>query len=316
MSKDIIRAAWEVISGLVVVALIAASSIPANGSEGGFSSYVPGLQDSMAGFLPPPGWHVQELIWATSGCMSIEEQEGNVATNARSDVVAGFTVISQVTKSRVLGSYWAWGFLLPMARVDFAGSVTSESESTFIDESVTAPSDLELVPIALGWHNGRSHQKAMLVVYAPTGQYSTGSLATAGLNRWAVELDYAYTFLDEKTLREITITPGYTVNFANPDTDYLSGQELHADFAALQHYKTGLGVGLVGYTVLQTTSDSGAGAYLGSFKSRVFALGPIVLYNAKTDGTQFGVSAKYYAEFGARNRFAGRAFWLNFRLSF
>jgi hypothetical protein len=301
---------------LAALVLFAVGTEPARSSEGGFSSYVPGLQDSMAGVLPPPGWYVTEYLYNYSGCTSREEQEGTVRVNVRAETPATFTLISQVTEHKLLGSDYGWGILVPLIRARLKGEVVTASGSEPFNQGVTGLSETEIIPLALGWHHGRSHQRTMLVIYAPTGQYSTSSLVTAGLNRWAVGFDYGYTFMDPKTLRELTVAPGYVISFTNRETAYLSGQEFHADFAAVQHYETGLGVGIVGYALVQTTPDRGSGANLGPFKGRALALGPIVLYNTTVGHTQCGVTAKYYGEFDVKNRFAGRAYWLNLSASF
>jgi hypothetical protein len=58
--------------------------------------------------------------------------------------------------------------------------------------------------------------------------------------------------------------------------------------------------------MIQTTGDSGAGAQLGSFESRVYGAGPIVTYTLganPADALTF--IAKYYQEFDAENTFEG-----------
>ncbi|OWK23663.1 hypothetical protein AJ87_31915 [Rhizobium yanglingense] len=57
------------------------------------------------------------------------------------------------------------------------------------------------------------------------------------------------------------------------------------------------------YIFRQLTGDSGAGATLGDFKSRVFGIGPQIGYKFEANDTTDGyVNLKGYCEFGAENR--------------
>ena len=68
-----------------------------------------------------------------------------------------------------------------------------------------------------------------------------------------------------------------------------------------------LGVGVVSYAMIQTTPDSGSGARLGSFESRVYGVGPIVSFTTSADPSKaLTVLAKWYSEFDAEHTFAAR----------
>ena len=80
---------------------------------------------------------------------------------------------------------------------------------------------------------------------------------------------------------------GFTYNFKNPDTDYQNGVDAHLDWAASQFLSEQWQVGLVGYFYQQVSGDSGAGAVLGDFKSRVYAIGPQVGYFFPVGGSKW-----------------------------
>jgi hypothetical protein len=61
-----------------------------------------------------------------------------------------------------------------------------------------------------------------------------------GFSRWAIDTTVAFTCLDPKTRVEPSGAAGVTHNFENPDTDYKSGPELHAEGAAMLHVAHGL----------------------------------------------------------------------------
>jgi hypothetical protein len=73
--------------------------------------------------------------------------------------------------------------------------------------------------------------------------------------------------------------------------------------------------GLVGYVYDQITGDSGPGAKLGPFESRVVGIGPQLGVLFPIAGLQGYLNAKGYTEFDAKNRPSGYNFWLTFAIS-
>ena len=301
---------------LVALALILLAAPHAQASESGQSAYLPGFQDTLAGYQSPPGSYFKQILYFYNGSAGKVVGEGKVKVGLHESLPIQFSMVNQVTKSRLLGSNYAWALIIPFAEPELTGQIVTPLGNISRSRSVSALSDIVIVPIMLGWHNGRSHQKAWLNIYTPTGEYNVQSFVNAGLNRWAVEFDYAYTFLDMKTGCEFDIATGYTFNFENPATNYTSGQEFHMDFAAMKHYSAAVAVGAVGYAFVQTTPDSGSGAKLGAFEGRTFALGPIVTYNTKVGSVPIGLTGKYYGEFAVSRRFEGHSYWLNISAAF
>ena len=118
--------------------------------------------------------------------------------------------------------------------------------------------------------------------------------------------------------RRVTNSPrsrGFTYNFENPDTDYKNGVDLHLDWAASQFLSKQVAIGLVGYAYQQVSGDSGAGARLGDFKSRVFGIGPQLSYIIPLGEPQGYLNLKGYKEFDAENRAEGWNVWLTFAIS-
>ena len=101
-------------------------------------------------------------------------------------------------------------------------------------------------------------------------------------------------------------------NYENNDTQYRSGNELHADFVAAKHFGN-WGVGIGGYTYKQLTGDSGDGAVFGDFKGRATALGPQLTYTAASG---LNIQGRYQHEFDVMNRPQGDKFWLNVAIPF
>ena len=89
------------------------------------------------------------------------------------------------------------------------------------------------------------------------------------------------TYLHPKKGHEVSAYLGYTINFENPATNYLSGNEFHLDWFVGQHLPKGFAIGMAGYFYQQVTGDSGSGARLGAFQGQAMAIGPCVTYNGK-----------------------------------
>jgi hypothetical protein len=98
----------------------------------------------------------------------------------------------------------------------------------------------------------------------------------------------------------LSATVGLTYNFTNQAIDYQNGLDFHLYWGASQFLSKEVFVGLVGYLFNQITGDSGPGARLGSFESRVAGIGPQIGYLVPIGGAQEFIGLKGYKEFGPR----------------
>ena len=103
---------------------------------------------------------------------------------------------------------------------------------------------------------------------------------------------------------------GFTYNFMNPYTAYQSGIAMHLELSASQYLTERLLIGLAGYVYNQLTPDSGSGASLGPFLSRVAGAGPQLGYDFILGGRDASLSARAYYEFAGQNRPEGWNTWL------
>ena len=169
----------------------------------------------------------------------------------------------------------------------------------------------DLYPTAsLKWNRGVHNFMVYTMAGVPVGAYDKNRLANLGIGHWSLDGGGGYTYLDQKSGREFSAVLGFTKNFENHDTNYQSGVDGHLDWAASQFLSEQVHVGLVGYVYKQLTGDSGSGAQLGDFKSRVAAVGPQAGYFFKVGDRQWYVNLKGYFEFDAKNRPEGWNVWL------
>lgn len=182
--------------------------------------------------------------------------------------------------------------------------------------------DLEISPI---WHmeiGDHQHVSVAPTIVIPTGEYDASQRANAGYGNY-------YTF--RPSVQYAYVGDGWDVgarfvlsfNTRNHDNGYRTGNILNIDYQLMKFVSEDIRVGLQGYVVEQFTDDSqdptgfsaerwelvknSADLSTGN-QMRAFAAGPAVAWLA--NGGEFLLEGKFLAEFGAKNRTEGQAFWL------
>jgi hypothetical protein len=146
-----------------------------------------------------------------------------------------------------------------------------------------------------------------LQVVTQSGFWEAGFSPIIGLHRPGIDGGWAFTWQDKRSKIQVNGAVGITFNFENTATDYLSGEDLHFEWAVGPEVSPGLIIGAVGYDYLQISGDSGSGARLGPFEGRVNGIGPGLSYTTLIDKTPVVLALRNYTEFGAVNHFAGNS---------
>jgi len=123
-----------------------------------------------------------------------------------------------------------------------------------------------------------------------------------------------YTYMPASPF-EFSVTAGMTYNFINPTTQYQSGTDAHIDVGASWSFSDSLYVGVAGYFFNQLSPDTGGGALLGDFRSRVAGVGPQAGWSFRLGGIATDVSVRGYKEFAAQNRPEGWNVYFTLSLS-
>lgn len=267
-------------------------------TEGGGSSYPMGAENYMTGAMPPPGFYGQ--IFAESyRANELRDNRGGKAVDdfhLSADVIAPRLI--WVTEQKVFDGALAFHVNVPLVdlRVDVNGQHQSKKG---LGDVIFGP--------ALGYHySDKSHALYALDIFAPTGRYDRGDLANIGRNYWAFEPIVAFSYVDPVGLNA-DIKAMYDFNLRNSDTDYRSGQELHADYSLGWGVGYGWVLGVGGYIYHQTTDDRQDGNRLEDNKGRAFAIGPSIKYSGASG---WFVTAKWQKESDVRNRPEGEAYWI------
>ena len=109
---------------------------------------------------------------------------------------------------------------------------------------------------------------------------------------------------------------GLTYNFTNSDTDYKNGIDGHIDWGISQFLNEHFFIGAAGYYFQQLTGDSGSGATLGDFKSRVAGIGPQMGYLFPvSEGYTGYLNVRGYADIVTENRAKSTTFMVTLGLA-
>lgn len=286
----------------MAAAIGAALCIPTAATEGGGSIYPNGVENFLVGAMPPPGFY--PLVYATSyHATKLRDGDGNDIAAAvggfKADVAGVIPRFIWVTDQKVLGGQLAVHAIVPLLNVDVRVGANQNRNTGIGDINLAA---------ALGYHvSPELHYVVALETNAPTGRYDRNDVASIGRNYWNIEPLLAVSYIQSKGINA-DIKLMYDYNFRNQDTNYKSGQEVHADYALGWGFGNGFAAGVSGYLYRQVTDDKiGGRAVAGGNRGRAFAIGPSLRYQ-NDKGWMF--TAKYEKQYDVRNRSAGGAFWI------
>ncbi len=313
------------IASLAIAAGLALASLapsPAKADEGGISFWLPGLFGSLAAVPGQPGWALSTIYYHTSvkGGGTAFIRGGAIVAGLKGDVDLGITGVTYIFATPVLGGQAAFTVIGAGGRTEASiqatltgpmGNQISGQRTDILSGFADA-----LWQGTLKWNEGVNNYIVYAMGNLPVGAYEPNRLANLGLGHWSVDGGAGYTYFNPQTGHEFSVVAGLTYNFINPDTDYKNGIDSHLDWGASQFLSKQLHVGLVGYAYQQLTGDSGSGARLGPFKSRVFGIGPQIGYIFPAwEGYQGYANLKGYKEFGHENRPEGWNVWFTLAFS-
>jgi len=310
----------------------------AQAAENAAGWYALGTKASMAGFVPPPGTYFIDVNYYYSGDargsaalgVALRDREiGGISLQADLKIEADLKVDGQVyynlpsvlwvAPQKVLGGNVGFGAIVPVGWKDVSGDLdvlatltlppplntTLQAGRRFtFDDSSTEFGDPVLNAL-IGWHQGNWHWNVGMLVNVPIGPWSNNSISNLSFNHWGVDTTAAVTWLDPTIGFEVSVAPGFTFNWENPDSDYKTGTEFHVEFALLQHFSKRFAAGIAGYHYQQVTADSGAGARLGDFKGRVTSIGPVVTYSFNLGKIPVSTQLMWTHDFDVENRLEG-----------
>ncbi|MGM4988149.1 SphA family protein [Tardiphaga sp. 841_E9_N1_2] len=318
MTRDV----WRSTIAATVAAFAFFAPAATFADEGGVPFWLSGQFGSLVATPSTPGWQAAAIYYHSSvsaGRGAVFPRGGRIEAglNAKPDLL--FLNSTYVFATPLLGGQASIGLTGAFGNMgaSISGTVTGPLGNTVTgsrNESVFGVADLYPM-FQIKWNQGVNNFMTYVTGDIPVGTYDVNSIANIGIGHGAIDAGGGYTYFDPKSGYEFSVATGFTYNFRNTDSDYQNGVNWHVDWGASKFLTKQLLVGAVGYYYQQITADTGSGAVLGAFKSRIAGVGPQIGYIIPMGETQGYINLKSYYEFEHQNRPQGWNVWLTFALS-
>ena len=307
---------------MAVTAVMVMLPEQSSADQGGISFWLPGLFGSLASAPGQPGWSAS-AIYLHSSVKAGGNQEFAQGGEIRAGIDGDADIVAfgpaYIFEDPVLGGQAALSlqWILGRSKGSVDATLTGPGGDQISGERTdTITSYGDLLPLgSIKWNDGVNNFMVYLTGDIPVGDYDPDRLANLGLGHGAIDSGVGYTYFNPQKGYEFSITGGLTYNFENPDTDYQNGIDGHIDWGASIFPAQTYHVGVVGYLFQQITGDSGDGAVLGDFKSRVAGIGPQIGFFFPAGDMTGYINLKGYYEFDAENRPEGWNAWVTLAFS-
>jgi len=307
-----VRNQWHGLFAQVACLLATLFPIAVTADEAGVSFWLPGQYGSFSAVPSDPGWSFETAYYhasaAASGGISFE-RGGGIQAGIKSPSDFFMFTPTYAFETRIFGAQAAFGTTILYGKNATSVSATlsgpgGNTLSGSRSDDVLGFGDL-YPTISLKWNKDVHNFMVYATTGIPVGAYQPTRLSALGLGHWAIDVGVGYTYLNETAGIEASVVFGLTYNFINPYTQYQSGTDAHLDWAISPYLNDKFHIGAVGYFYNQITGDSGAGARLGSFESRVAGIGPQIGFFIPFFDREAYLNLRAYSEFDAKNRLEG-----------
>src|SRR5262245_33127104 len=282
-------------AAFVATTVMISSPHPARADQGGVAFWLSGGFGSLAAAPLVPGWSAAAIFIhssvtgggnvAASRAIHLPNRTTTLTVNLdaqlKGQVDVGAFAPSYTFATPVLGGQFSVAVMAlygrQQAQIDAGitgalGPIGFATERS-VSQSLWAFGDVFVWP-TLRWNQGVHNYIVYAIFNLPVGAYDPNRLVNLGLGHWGFDGGGGYTYFNPQTGWEFSGVLGFTYNFTNPYLDYKNGIDAHFDWGVSKFVTKTVHVGVVGYAYQQLTADSGSGATLGPFKSRVFGVGP------------------------------------------
>ena len=298
---------------LLIIATMHINQVTA--AEGGYSNYVPGTYgDFGMAMAPVETWTLRNDVYYYTADIDKSFSSGKLQLDTSLDFLMNFTTVLYKPDLDIFGAQYAGGIFVPLVQLDTETNISLAGTKRGVNDSVSGLADLVLIPFALYWQDDNYHWSLSHFLVAPTGDYDIDEPINTSLNYWSFDTNFAVTYLNPETGKDLSFNVGHIYNTENDDTNYQTGQELHLDLVLNQFLSDSFAVGIHGFYLKQLTGDSGDGAELGAFKTEAAGVGPALLWSRNFGKQNVTFIAKWLHDFHAENRLEGDHFFLSFAM--
>ena len=290
----------------------------ATATEGGGTSKALGVDTVMAGVMPPPGLNITNFTAFYTADRTLNSDGDDRPNITNFDLF----VFADVLRLRYVFPNVTFLGANVEARVGYTLISTADVEFDFRTprgliihrEDSTLNSGDSLVGLILGWHGKKFHQMFGPELFIPSGKFSDDRLTNTSRGYFSIGPSYWFTWFPIEQL-EVSAAIVYLFNFENPDTNYLSGQELSMDYNLAYAIARDWQLGVSGYAYKQITDDEIHDVTVADGnRGQAVGFGPALRWHPHNKG--YGVTLKWQHEELVENRTSGERFFLQFALQF
>lgn len=215
------------------------------------------------------------------------------------DVAGDFSVTAYVNAPRV--------FYFPGIKV-LGGDAGFDLAIPFVHTEVTLAGTTfretgigDILPeFLIGWHKEKYHLAAGVGLFVPTGDFAATQPASPGKGFWTPMIPLGITvYLNEEKTLNFSTAHRFEFHTSQRQTGITPGINWNSEIGLTKTLRPGLDIGLVGYTSVQLTEDSGPR----TTRDQVLSIGPEINWFWAKHKLHF--AARYYREFAVRDRFQG-----------
>ena len=307
------------LNGRIVFAgiAIAITAAPLPAVEGALGRTLPGvwIQPQGAVIGPASGFNFSILPIGYMGAIGgsrLVPIGGSIDANIEADISTNYLVSQYVYKTETNEVSFSSSFLAPVTWAGATGSVQANNFSRTSSSTNSGLGDVVASPLTAGIHFSQNNNLAIsAMIFAPTGEFRTGSLTNMGMNEWTVMPNVAHTYLWKKRGLEFDNLVGFDIYSKDQTNHYTSGTMFHWDSMVIQYFSERFGVGAIGSTMAQITPDKGPVAdVLHGFEGRASGVGPQVLWVAKVEKPGVVLQLRWVNEFKVTNLVKGNVLML------
>jgi hypothetical protein len=183
-----------------------------------------------------------------------------------------------------------------------------------MDDSETGLNQIYVTPIVINWSASENlHLSTGFSAFIPLGDFNRNALINTTSNTTSYVQEFNMTWFANREW-ELSLSPTFTFNFENDDTDYESGDVFNLDYfsgyrpASAPQWQ----VGVAGHYTKQFSDDKQNGQTVGDGnRLQKFAIGPQVFYGL---GPRTAIIFKYLHETEVRNGSQGQSLWFQFSM--
>jgi hypothetical protein len=300
---------------------LAGATLPALAVEGALGRTLPGVWiQPRAGVVgPSAGFSFTMMPIGYRGTIGGSRRvpvAGSIVANVEANINANLLVPQYVYKTETPKVTFASAFLGAVGWLGATGAFQSTNFSQTVHASNTGFGDVVLIPLTAGIHFSENNNLAIsTMIFAPSAQFTPGSLSNLGMGEWTFMPNFAHTYLWKKRGLEFDNFVGFDIYSKNAETKYTSGTMFHWDGMVIQYLSKQVGFGAIGSNLTQITNDRGPAADLvQGYEGRASGVGPMALYVAKLEKPGVILQLRWINEFKVTHLLKGNLFMFGITL--